>query len=248
MNTRKYYRNYSYNALEGRWTPAVLATLIFVAVAGLVGAFSESDISIVFYAIEILVLMPLDMGLANAVRNYCKGSGEHPVNEEFKIGFGNWLHNVLAMFLTGLFTLLWTLLLIVPGIIKACSYALVPYIIVDDPHISAYDAIKKSSSMMKGHKMDYFLLCLSFIGWILLGIITFGIGLLWVTPYMLGAFGAYYEDVKAEYEAKTLAGGAGSSSTEGAAAEAGSDAAEGAAAGAEGAVAEGTAAEESSEA
>ena len=107
------------------------------------------------------------------------------------------------MLLMGIFVFLWTLLLIIPGIIKGFAYSLVPYILVDKPELSANEAINLSIKMMKGHKFDFFWLCLSFIGWILLAILTFGIGLFWLMPYMYTAYAAFYQDVKAEYEAKT---------------------------------------------
>ena len=99
-----------------------------------------------------------------------------------------------------LFTFLWTLLFIIPGIIKAFSYAMSPYILEENPELSANEAIDRSRAMMKGHKFDLFWLYLSFIGWGFLCIFTLGIGLLWLMPYMQTAEAAFYEDVKAEYE------------------------------------------------
>ena len=90
-----------------------------------------------------------------------------------------WLNILIAIF-----TFLWSLLFIIPGIVKAYSYAMTPYIVHDNPEMPVRECIRQSQRMMKGYKMKLFLLDLSFIGWILLGIFSFGIGLLWVLPYM----------------------------------------------------------------
>ncbi len=76
-----------------------------------------------------------------------------------------------------------------------------PYLLEDNPELKYNAAIEQSMRMMDGKKMQLFLLDLSFIGWCLLSILTLGIGLLWVQPYMLGARAAFYEDLKAEYAA-----------------------------------------------
>ena len=69
-------------------------------------------------------------------------------------------------------------------------------VLKDNPELSAIAAMKKTRQMMKGHKFDYFWLCLSFIGWLLLGILTVGIGYIWLIPYMQTTIGAFYDDVK----------------------------------------------------
>ncbi len=99
---------------------------------------------------------------------------------------------VVMYILRGLFTLLWTTLLIVPGIIAIYSYAMAPYIMLEDPNCGGYEALKRSKQMMKGHKMDLFLLGLSFIGWHLLCVLTLGIGYLWLTPYINAARASFY--------------------------------------------------------
>ena len=114
----------------------------------------------------------------------------------FKAGFGKYLHNVLGNFLVGLYISLWSLLFIVPGIIKAFSYAMTPYILVEYPELSVNEAIDKSRELMRGNKWRLFLLGLSFIGWILLCIPTFGIGMFWFGPYFEATIAAFYKDIK----------------------------------------------------
>ena len=155
-------------------------------------------------AVSICVTVPLSVGLFAAYRNLYLGTDVKVVENAFKTGFGNWGHHVGGTLLVALYTLAWTLLLIVPGIIKSFSYALTPFILTDKPELSANEAIELSMKMMDGHKLDLFILYLSFIGWYLLSILTLCVGMLWVMPYMYTAMAAFYEDVKAEYESKAV--------------------------------------------
>ena len=98
--------------------------------------------------------------------------------------------------LTGIFVVLWSLLLIIPGIIAAFSYSLVLYILLDEPNLDAMDVIKKSKELMKGNKWKLFCLEISFIGWTILGIFTLGILYLWLAPYMSTSLAVFYDDIK----------------------------------------------------
>ena len=92
---------------------------------------------------------------------------------------------VLTMFLRDFFTTLWSLLLVVPGIVKHYEYLMVPYIIAENPAMDYKEAFQISKQMMDGNKWDAFVLDLSFIGWTLLGVCTFGILLVfYVEPYI----------------------------------------------------------------
>ena len=99
-------------------------------------------------------------------------------------------------FLVGLFTALWTMLLVIPGIVKGISYSQAMYILAENPEIGALEAINRSKAMMEGHKMEYFVLGLSFFGWMLLVAITFGIAGIWVLPYMNTTMTNFYNKVK----------------------------------------------------
>ena len=96
-----------------------------------------------------------------------------------------------------IYTFLWALLLVVPGIIKSLSYALAPYILADNPELKADEAINRSMEMMKGHKMDLFLIILGYVGLALLSLIALGIPLLWLYPYYQVVLAKFYEEVKA---------------------------------------------------
>ena len=97
-----------------------------------------------------------------------------------------------------IYTFLWSLLLIIPGIIKHYSYAMTPYILKEEPEMKNNAAIEKSMVMMDGNKMKLFMLDLSFIGWAILCIFTFGIGFLFLQPYVAISRAAFYEDLKAQ--------------------------------------------------
>ena len=142
----------------------------------------------------------LVIGFAVSFLHLLRNGDNRLTSNMFQVAFRNYWHKVWGMFLMGLFITLWTLLLVIPGIIKMFSYAMTPYILEENPELSANDAIDRSRAMMKGHKFDLFWLWLSFIGWGILCIFTLGIGLLWLAPYMQTAEASFYEDVKADYE------------------------------------------------
>ena len=106
----------------------------------------------------------------------------------------SYFNKVATLFLRDLFTILWTFLFIIPGIIKAYQYRMVTYILADHPEMSWQEVLNRSKEMMRGNKMKAFLLDLSFIGWILLGVLTLGIVFIFYTqPYMMSTGAALYE-------------------------------------------------------
>ena len=195
MRTRKEYRAAALAKIRGNWTPLVLAMLVFMAVCGITGATTFAAA-----LVAIFVLMPIEVGLYNSFLAFDRDQTQTGIVEGmFKRAFtGEYLHRVLGMFLVELFVSLWTLLFIIPGIIKALAYSMTPFILEEKPELSAYDAIKYSEKLMKGHKTELFLLYLSFIGWAILCLFTFGIGYLWLAPYMYVTFCEFYEDLKKE--------------------------------------------------
>ena len=153
-----------------------------------------------YYLLLFFIVLPLGVGFLNAFRKLLvQGDNELPGNM-YKLATSNYWHKVWGMFLVMLFTFLWSLLFIIPGIVKCFSYSMTPFILEEHPELGANEAIDHSRAMMKGHKFDLFWLILSFIGWGFLCLFTFGIGYLWLTPYMETSVAAFYEDVKADYE------------------------------------------------
>ena len=215
MKTNQDYKNAALAALKGNWAQAVLATIIYIAVAGSVGLLGEVADSQLFpkgvillmtgstLLVSLIILLPLEVGFYNTYKELLRNGDGAVAGNMVKLAIATYAKNVLGMFLVSLYTFLWMLLFIIPGLIKSFSYAMTPFILVDNPELSANQAIDLSRAMMKGRKFDLFWLVLSFIGWILLGILTFGVGLLWVIPYMYTSMASFYEDVKADYEQKT---------------------------------------------
>ena len=203
MRTRSELKAAALGKCRVNWTPLVLATLVYFAICAASGATSFAVL-----LVEIFVLYPIVVGLANSFLAYDRDQSEVGLIEGmFKKAFDqNYLHKVLGMFLMELFVFLWTLLLIIPGIIKALAYSMTVFILQDNPELSAYDAIKYSEKMMMGHKWDLFVLYLSFIGWFILACLTLGIGFLWLTPYVQLSLCEFYEDLKAEQVGKPLEG------------------------------------------
>ena len=202
--------------LEGKWGTFVLMTFLMLVIQtilqipGYIGSLLEilspenvlaslsfSNIS----NILSLLALPLSWGLTvSLLRNHREESVDL---ENLFDGFrgGRYTRVFCALFLVNLFTFLWALLLIIPGIIKAFSYALTPYIVMDEPELTARQAITRSCEIMEGRRWKLFCLYLSFIGWGILCLLTFGIGFLWLAPYMNASVAAFYEDARAEYEA-----------------------------------------------
>ena len=118
-------------------------------------------------------------------------------------GLQKCLVNSIAVYLLqGIITFFWSLLFVIPGIIKMYSYAMAPYILADNPDMDAMEVIDTSRNMMNGNKWSLFCLDLSFIGWHILCALSMGIGYLWLSPYIACARAHFYETVKAEYQNK----------------------------------------------
>ena len=109
--------------------------------------------------------------------------------------FYNWKTTAASRFLRGLYTFLWSLLFIIPGIIAAYSYAMTGYILAEDPELTAGEAISRSKEMMSGNRFRLFCLQFSFIGWEILSALTLGIGNLWLRPYKQAAVAAFYREI-----------------------------------------------------
>lgn len=209
MKSNQYYKNEALSALRGNWANALVATIILVALALF---FSSNDAINSYYQrivinpfigyslsfVSLFVLLPLAVGYSNSMRVLLETGDNRLTNNSFSLGFGNWLHVVWGMILSTIYIFLWTLLLIIPGLIKSYSYALTPYILVEHPEMSANEAIEESMRLMDGHKFDLFYLQLSFIGWAILSILSLGLGFFWLIPYQMTAQAAFYRDIKNE--------------------------------------------------
>ncbi len=116
--------------------------------------------------------------------------------------FNNFSNLLVWYLLYNIFIFLWSLLFFIPGIVKSLAYSMSPYILADNPEVGGNEAITKSREMMDGHKTEFFLLNLSFIGYIILSIFTFGILLIWLIPYMEASKAEFYTRLKLEHIVK----------------------------------------------
>lgn len=230
MKSNTDYKNDALAALKGNWSPAVLATVVFLLctlvvvlplevpvfmgvtdemtalaqsgdLEGVMSLYSRvMSWSSLGTLIQVFFYYVLNLGLSVAFLRLLRSGDNRLTSNMFEIAFRNYWHKLWGLVLRNIFIFLWSLLLIIPGIIKIFSYAMTPYILEENPELSANEAIDRSRAMMKGHKFDLFWLFLSFLGWLILGIFTLGIGYLWLIPYMQTAVADFYEDVKADYE------------------------------------------------
>ncbi len=121
-------------------------------------------------------------------------------------GFYDLWSVVKLYLLLGLFVFLWSLLFVIPGIIKGFSYSMAPFILAENKGMPALEAIRRSKAMMDGHKMDAFVIYLSFIGWMLLVYITFGLVAIWAGPYIIATYANFYNTIKGEASATVAEG------------------------------------------
>ena len=147
---------------------------------------------------SICITGPLSLGSAYIYLNLTRGYGPD-VNVLFS-GFKRFVDALVLTLLISIFTFLWSLLFIIPGFIKAISYSQAYYILAEHPEMSGKEALDASKSMMDGHKMDYFVLMLSFIPWMLLCTVTCGLAIFYVGPYMSTVFVNFYQAIKPQAE------------------------------------------------
>ncbi len=176
-------------ALAGKWGLAVGTMFVYSVITMAIQTIPKSG-----PILGILIGGPMSLGLVifslSLVRN------QNPKVEQLFEGFKRFGIALTAQVLIMIYVLLWALLLIVPGIIAALSYSMTFYILADDKSIGAKEAMDKSKKMMMGNKWKFFCLGLRFIGWAILSIFTFGIGLLWFIPYLQISTTKFYEDLK----------------------------------------------------
>lgn len=162
-------------------SPAFIAIIVLAALVGL----------LIFMAFHIFIGYPLEIG----GRKYfvqAQQDKEDMNNLGFAFNKTRYKDIIVAMIWRGFLNFLWYLLLIIPGIIMFYAYRMVPYILTDNPNIGYKRAVQLSTQMMKGHKFHMFLLDLSFIGWLLLGVLALFIGVLFVMPYINAAKAELY--------------------------------------------------------
>lgn len=203
MKSSAAYRDAAWNSLSGNWGSAVVFTLVYFVIACIAGVI-DGALTLGSSLVTVLLTAPVTYSYNIMFLDNQRSGKAFDVQALFE-GYNDYLRITGTYLLMCVYIFLWTLLLVVPGIIKSISYSQTLYVLRDEPSLTYNGAIERSMAMMEGHKMDYFLLILSFIGWYILGIISLGIGFLWINPYVSKTKALFYEDLKSEYENKTIA-------------------------------------------
>lgn len=175
------------NLFSGSWLYPVLIVIIVVAISGALSA---------TFVGPMIVSGLLSVASARYFIGRVRGNIEPGQIESSIDGIRN---NVLGSLLTGIlynvFVAIGSMIFVIPGIIFSYSFSMAFYVINDHPEMTAMEALRESRRLMNGHKMQYFILNLSFIGWMLLGSLCFGVGTLWATAYMSTANAVFYEEL-----------------------------------------------------
>ena len=213
------FRKIAREVLTGKWKIAVLAGFL----ASLLFALDELNISIdtetadllntigrvnpsyanlffklaavvtVVSIVAMVLRLLLSVGYAKFNLNLLDGAPA-TVGDLFAY-FSYWKNAIIARLVSTVIITLFSLLLVIPGIIASLSLAMVPYILAENPDMKAMDALKLSKNIMDGNRWRLFCLQFSFIGWHLLASLTLGIGYLWLTPYMHASYTAFFRDI-----------------------------------------------------
>ncbi len=189
--------------LKDNWKIAVVVALIYLIILNAptytIGKiFSEGTSGILTLAYSIVIGGPLTLGLVFFVMKLARDQ-KVEINDLFD-GFNNFGSAAILNLLIAVYTILWSLLFIIPGIIAILRYSQAYFILNDNPDMSPGEAINQSKQMMRGNKGKMFILGLSFIGWIIVTALTFGIGSLFLTPYLYVSLAVFYKEVSGEDE------------------------------------------------
>jgi len=189
MKSYSELRSMSRAQLKENWGTPILVCIVFSLILIVLNLIPHVG------SIATLILTgPLMLGFIYFFVNFVRG--ENPKIDALFLGFDNLGKSLGLYLLQGLFVFLWSLLLIIPGIIAQFRYAMAFYILKDNPEIGVKEALTQSSEMMNGYKINFFILNLTFIGWFFLSCLTCGIGLLWFIPYISTTQANFYNELK----------------------------------------------------
>ena len=180
----------------------VVAALILGLVITISTSSSSGAAGIVSIALLLLGVFVFNVIQVGGCRFFIENAYENPRLNKLLFAFesGNYGNMVLTMFLMQLYTVLWSLLLMIPGIIKTYEYRMIPYLLADCPDMPRKEAFKISKEMMYGNKMAAFILDMSFIGWVLAAAFTCGlVGIFWTAPYQYATNAELFLALKEEY-------------------------------------------------
>jgi len=199
MFTRAEIKAQAKQQLKGKVWWLFLCTLIVSGLAMILGMIPFVGVIAVY-----VIAPPLSLGLIMVYLSVTYGE-DVQINTLFD-GFRNGYFgkSVLLFLMVIFFTMLWSFLFVIPGIIKAYSYSMSFYILAENPNMTAREALNESKEIMKGNKLNLFVLELSFILWILLVVVTFGIAAIYVEPYMQLTYVNFYHNIKRQPVAETV--------------------------------------------
>jgi uncharacterized membrane protein len=197
IKSNQEYRELAVKIMDGRYKPLFVVLLVVWIVTGaLTSTVATGNAA---SSLAQLVNLVINAAIGYSMVGVWRGElakKDPDLKETLLSGFQNdFVRNLLLYFLTSLFTFLWMLLLIVPGIVKAYAYSMGFYLIHRDPSLKAEAAIKQSMVLTEGRKMQLFRLDLSYLGWYFIGIFTLGILWLWIYPKHQVARMALFEDI-----------------------------------------------------
>jgi uncharacterized membrane protein len=180
--------------LVGKWGTVALATLVYFIAAVALQLISKY-IPFIGFLVVLAVSGPLALGYVTYMLSFARG-GTPDIPVIFS-GFNNFVKAMCVYLLMMVIIIVGFVLLIVPGIIASLALAMCWFVMLDKPELGVVDVLKESYDLMQNNKWKLFCLVLRFLGWIILSIITIGIGFLFVIPYMQIAFIKFYEEIKA---------------------------------------------------
>ncbi|MFB3845228.1 MAG: DUF975 family protein [Candidatus Cloacimonadaceae bacterium] len=188
--------------LAGQWTPLIPINFMYLLILMAPTAIFRGNAAWLGAIISLILGGPMTLGYTKIILKVYHRE-PYELGQLFD-GFKDFGRSLSAYLLMLLYVFLWTLLLIVPGIIAALSYSMVFFLLAENPQLQASEALRQSKEMMVGHKWDLFRLILSFIGWIFLSILSFGIGYLWLESYIYVAYANFYYKIKGQPEEEIL--------------------------------------------
>ncbi len=175
--------------LKDKWSFAAGISALYLVITLVAGS-----PEVIGFIISLLVEGPMLLGISIIMLALARGQGA--TQSQLLDGFQDYLRSLKVYFLTLLFVILWSLLLIIPGIVAALAYSQAFFILADDKSVSARESLRRSKQMMLGHKKQLFFLHLRFAGWFILAILSLGIGFLWFLPYYFVTLAKFYDDIK----------------------------------------------------
>jgi uncharacterized membrane protein len=175
--------------LKGSWKLPILASAVFLTIILLLNC-----IPLIGWIGALVISGPLVLGYCMAYLAFVR-TRQMRLSQLFD-GFSQFVNAFIAYLLRIIFVILWALLLIIPGVIAALAYSMTFFILADNPGMEGLTAITKSKELMRGRKWKLFCLGCRFIGWALLGILSLGIGFIWIVPYFQTSVTIFYEDLR----------------------------------------------------